>query len=224
MADLAVAHLPVGQADRRARRRSASCADSAPRARRRPACRRARRRCPGPARREAPAVEHDEADRDGSAVSRRRSRAAAATIARERLRLQRGAADERAVDVGQREQLGGVVGLDRAAVEDPHALGRRLRSRSPTSARTNAIASCACSGVATGRCRSPRSARRRSTTSASRSARHLREVLLDLVAQLALGVAALALVLGLADAEDRRQAGLERRGHLCRSAWSVSPK
>ena len=37
--------------------------------------------------------------------------------------VERAAADERAVHVGQREQLGRVVGLDRAAVEDPGALG-----------------------------------------------------------------------------------------------------
>ena len=48
VADLAVAHLPLGQPDGRARRRSAACAGSAPRGRRRPACRRARPRCPGP--------------------------------------------------------------------------------------------------------------------------------------------------------------------------------
>ena len=54
-----------------------------------------------------------------------------------------------AVDVGQREQLGRVLGLDRAAVEDAHALGR-LRGRDRRrSARMNAHASCACSGVAT---------------------------------------------------------------------------
>src|SRR3954453_9631666 len=35
-----------------------------------------------------------------------------------------GAADEGAVDVGQREQLGGVGGLDRAAVEDPDLVAR----------------------------------------------------------------------------------------------------
>ena len=44
--------------------------------------------------------------------------------------------------------------------------------------------------------------------------RHLGEALLDLVAQLALGVALLALGLGLADAEDRREAGGERRRDL----------
>jgi hypothetical protein len=38
--------------------------------------------------------------------------------------------------------------------------------------------------------------------------------LLDLRAQLALGVAAVALLLGLAHAQDRREALLERHGHL----------
>ena len=56
----------------------------------------------------------------------------------ERLDLERGAADERAVDVGLRQQLGGVVGLDRAAVETG-------ASRSDL---MNACASCAISGVA----------------------------------------------------------------------------
>ena len=44
----------------------------------------------------------------------------------------------------------------------------------------------------------------------------LLEALLHLVAQLALGVAGLALVLGLADAEDRLQAGVERGRDLLR--------
>ena len=63
------------------------------------------------------------------------------------------------------------------------------------------------------------------TTSPSRSSGTLLEALLDLVAQLALGVAALALLLGLADAEDRLEPGVERRGDLVSaSARSVSPK
>ena len=44
------------------------------------------------------------------------------------------------------------------------------------------------------------------------------------MAQLALGVAAVALLLGLADAQDRQQPGLQRAGTFCASAWSVSPK
>ncbi len=47
---------------------------------------------------------------------------------------------------------------------------------------------------------------------------HPLEALLDLVAQLALGVAALALLLGLADAEDRHEAGVERGRDLLRRA------
>src|SRR4051812_39232702 len=42
---------------------------------------------------------------------------------REVVRVERGAADEGAVDVGQREQLLGVAGLDRAAIEDPDLIG-----------------------------------------------------------------------------------------------------
>ncbi len=44
--------------------------------------------------------------------------------------------------------------------------------------------------------------------------RHLGQALLDLVAQLALGVALIALGLGLADAEDRGEARVERRWNL----------
>ena len=68
---------------------------------------------------------------------------------RERLGVEAGAADERAVDVGQREQLGGVLRLDAAAVEDARQLRLLLGERPATSARTNATASCACSAVAT---------------------------------------------------------------------------
>src|SRR4051794_5131637 len=38
-------------------------------------------------------------------------------------RVEAGTADQGAVDVGLPEQLGGVVRLDRAAVEDPHLIG-----------------------------------------------------------------------------------------------------
>ena len=48
VADLGVPHLAVRQPDRRGRTRRASCADSAPRGRRRPASPRARRRSPAP--------------------------------------------------------------------------------------------------------------------------------------------------------------------------------
>ena len=54
--------------------------------------------------------------------------------------------------------------------------------------------------------------------------RDLLEPLLDLVAQLALGVAALALVLGLADAQDRREAGVQRLDDLVLQRLSVSLK
>ena len=86
--------------------------------------------------------------------------AAASTIAREVVGVEARAADQRAVDVGQRQQLGGVVGLARAAVEDPHRRRRPRRSRRPARGRTRsppgparAWRSC--------RCRSPRPARRR---------------------------------------------------------------
>jgi hypothetical protein len=141
---------------------------------------------------------------------------------RERLGLERGAADERAVDVGQREQLLGVLGLDAAAVEDADLLAACL-SRSATSARTKATASWACSGVATLPVPIAQIGSYAMTTSCSCSAGTSCEPLLHLRAQLALGVAALALLLGLADAEHRDEAVLSAAGTFCCSALSVSP-
>ena len=63
---------------------------------------------PRPGRRAAPAVEDDERYEWARRFANRR----------ERVDVERGTADERAVDVGLGEELGGVVGLDRAAVED----------------------------------------------------------------------------------------------------------
>ena len=126
VADLAVAHLPFGQPHRAPAGRQRGVRVGRPQLVEDGRARRARSRCRararrGPSRRAPP----------GSA--RRTGRPAAlhaGVIARprddrgERLRLQRGAAHERAVDVRQRQQLGRVLGLDRAAVEDAHALGR----------------------------------------------------------------------------------------------------
>ena len=205
VADLGVAHLPLGQPDALAPWRSAACAGARPTARRTPACRPARPRCPA-RRARAPSRRGRRGRRAG-----RSCRAPASDDRRERLGVEGRAADQRAVDVGQREQLGARcrasasrrrgsrTGLAGLLVE---ALRRaRARTRSPP-APARAWRS--------GRCRSPRSARRRSTTSGSRSIGTFSSALLDLVAQLALGVAALALLLGLADAEDRDQARLER--------------
>ena len=139
--------------------------------------------------------------------------AAISTICANDPGVEAGAADERAVDVGQRQQLLGVLGLQRAAVEDPHRLAGVL---------VDALDERTHEGD-----RLLRLLRRRAAARADRPDRlvghddlgqpldrDLLEPLLDLVAQLALGVAALALLLGLADAQDRRQAGLERRRHL----------
>ena len=79
-------------------------------------------------RRAAPPVEDDQRDYGARGLANRR----------ERVDLERGAADERAVDVGLGEELGRVVRLDRAAVEDRHV----------DQAAMKAWASCACSGVA----------------------------------------------------------------------------
>ena len=65
---------------------------------------------PRPGRRAAPAVEDDEGYRAGGDPAKRR----------ERFHVEGGAADEGAVDTLLREQLLGVLGLDRAAVEHRH--------------------------------------------------------------------------------------------------------
>ena len=113
--DLRVAHLPVGQPDRGTggvELRVRVARDEVVEHRRVP---RARRRCPA-RRGDPPAVEDDERDeRDGSHRG--------AADRRERRRVERGAADERAVDGGLRHQLGGVLRLDRAAVEDAACRG-----------------------------------------------------------------------------------------------------
>ena len=142
VADLGVAHLPVGQPDGRAAGASAACAGSAPRGRRRPACPRARPRCPAPAAR-APS-------RRGRRGRRRtRGHAAAADDRGEGLRVERGAADEPAVAVGQREQLGGVVGLHRAAVEDPDVAAACVLRAVGDQRAAEGERLLACSGVAT---------------------------------------------------------------------------
>ena len=93
---------------------------------------------PGPGGGDAPAVEDDEADgRDRELAGSRRerhrpppaaaaARRAPATIAANESGSSE-ALDERAVDVGQRQQLGGVGGRHGAPVEDAHDLRRRLR-------------------------------------------------------------------------------------------------
>ena len=154
--DLGVAHLPVGQTDRRDRRPSAGCAESAPTARRIRGCapgRSAFPDCPGrvpirrarPGRMRAPAATW--ARQAARAVRPRSSRRR--DDRRERLGIKAGAADERAVDIGQRQELGGILGLDAAAVEDAGQLRPAPWRTAATRARTNATASCACSGVAT---------------------------------------------------------------------------
>ena len=103
VADLGVAHLPVGQADVAAARPRASCADSAPRARRRPGCRPARSALPGPGLGEPPAVEDDQRDRAAPGARRRRlgHRGSRGRLADrdEVVEVERGAADQAAVDV-----------------------------------------------------------------------------------------------------------------------------
>ena len=79
-----------------------------------------------------------------------------------------------------------------------------------------AIASCACSGVGY-----PARADRPDRLVGDHHvreplARHARQIVLHLLAQLAVGVVVVALALRLPHAQDRRQAGRERRRHLQR--------
>ncbi len=131
----------------------------------------------------------------------------------EGVRLKRRAADESAVDVIQRQQLGGVLRLHRPAVEDPHPLRRRsvaIADQRPDEAD-----------------RFLRLIGRRRAAGADRPDRligdhdlrqplvgNAREVLLHLLAQLAIGLVVVALGLRLANTQDRRQACSERSGHL----------
>src|SRR3954469_20548316 len=94
--------------------------------------------------------------------------------------------------------------------------------RSPTSARQKASASCAWSGVATlpvpiaqiGSLAATTSGRRAGGNLPRPPVAPLPEPLLGRVARLALGVAGLAPLLGLAEAEDRHEARLERGDDL----------
>ena len=74
---------------------------------------------------------------------------------------QAGAADQGAVDVGHGEQLGGIVGLDRAAVEDADRGRRVRRSGRPARRGSRRASRRRRPGWRHCRCRSPRSARRR---------------------------------------------------------------
>ena len=176
----------------------------------------------GAVRRRAPAVEHDQrrttarAARPGRAASRhqrRPRRRSPRTTSASRL----APADQRAVDVGQREQLGGVVGLDAAAVED-----RAVR--------------CGLLARAVGDQRADERDRllgllgRRHPPGADRPDRLVRDHdLAELLGRRRLARSSwtwwrslrsvsprLALLLGLAHAQDRHQAGRERRRDLQR--------
>ena len=131
------------------------------------------------------------------------------------LRVERRAADQTAVDVFEREQLGRVGRLDRAAVEDPDRIGRRaiaLRDQ-PADERACLV------GLLW----------RRGAAGADRPDRlvgddHAREVGVvdlgevgrDLALEHRLDLVAVALGLGLATAQERQQVGREQRGDLAR--------
>src|SRR5205085_1438189 len=161
-------------------------ADSRARGGRRPASRRARSRSPvraarSPTRRGSRALRGDTCGR--------------LAYRPEGVDVERGAAHERAVDVRLREELGGVVGLDRAAVENGR-VEQRLDER----------------------VRFLRHLRRRGEAGADRPDRLVREYEIvvwlenrELPAENLLGLAALALLLGLAHARDHAQARVERR-------------
>ena len=157
----------------------------------------------GPGRGAAPAVEDDE----------RYEWDAARQIVANDSTIERRAADERAVDVRLGGELGGVVGLDRAAVEHRHVEDRLDE-----------------------RVRLLRDLGRRGLAGADRPDRLVgdHEVVgvgdtvgdrADLAAQHALGLPRLALRLGLADAGDHVQPVLERgERSACTTVSSVSPK
>src|SRR3954452_7060550 len=133
----------------------------------------------------------------------------------ERLGVERRPADEPAVAVGQREQLVRVVGLHRAAVDDPHPLGRLLGAvADQRAAEAERILGLLGRRDLAGPDRPDRLVGDHDVAEALVG--DLAQVLLDLVAQVSLGVARLALVLGLTHAEDRDEPGVERRLHLLR--------
>ena len=151
VADLGVAHLAVGQADGAAAGRELRCAGSAAQSSSKTGVSASSTALPGPGRRQPPAVEDHEADggTERAGTGGTLIAAAAATIRAKLVRVEARAADQRAVDVRLGEDLRRVLRLDAAAVEDAHALGGLASSgRRPARGRS-AIASCACSGVAT---------------------------------------------------------------------------
>ena len=157
--------------------------------------------------------------------SRRRSRAArerhqaravtAAAVASmmrgEAVDLQRRAADEPAVDVRLRHELGDVVRRDGAAVEDAHAVGDGAGDARARSRRISAIASCAVGAVG-GEPGADRPHRLvgddevRPTVDAVEAAARLAD-------EHVVRLAGLALLQRLADAHDRLQAVRERGLH-----------
>ena len=150
MPDLGVAHLAIRQADvaptRRQRRVRVAGPELVEDRRRGLADRVARAR-----RSQAPAVEHDQRQRGTGTAAARRGGSPAAPRRRSPRRSSgsRLAPPTRAPSMSVRgEQLGGVVRLHGAAVEDPDRLAGRLRRGRATSERMKAIASAACSGVA----------------------------------------------------------------------------
>ena len=82
-------------------------------------------------------------------------------IAQEVVRLQRGAADQGAADLGRVQDLGGVRGLHRAAVEDRRGSRRRAEQLAQRGADGAVHLLDLRGGGREARCRSPRPARRR---------------------------------------------------------------
>ena len=187
---------------------------------------------PGPRGGQAPAVEHDEAGRgDGQRHRPGRPSAreqdlrgprngglahpasAASTIAANASGSRLAPPTSAPSHVGQRQQLGGVVGLHASAVEDAGAPRLVTRAVGHEGADEPAgILGLFGRGDLPGPDRPDRLVGDDHVAEAV--LRHIVQTFLHLVAQLALGVAAIALLLGLADAEDRQQAGLQRRGNL----------
>ena len=143
----------------------------------------------------------------------------------EGVRAQGGPADERAVDVGLRQQRRRVVGLDAAAVEDARRGAPASLRGCASSARMKAWTSCAPARAwRPCRCRWPTPARRRRRRSRRVPRPARRRARARPGARRPRAWAGLALLERLADADDRARPVLHAAAALRATTSSVSPK